>query len=361
MIASVVWVGHGWGVVVVRRIMVRSLVGWIWAAGALVVMAWPVQAGPTLDAVRARGVLNCGVTSGLAGFSAPDDKGVWAGIDVDFCKAVAAAIFGADAKVKYAPLSSKERFTALQSGEVDVLARNTTWTMSRDTTQGLTFSVINYFDGQGFMVKTASGVTAAKQLAGATVCVQSGTTSELNLADYFRTHNLPYKVVVFDKDAESLAAYEAGRCDAFTTDASSLYSDKLRMGGGPDAHRVLPEIISKEPLGPAVRQGDEQWINIVKWTHFAMVGAEELGINKGNVRTLATSANPEVRRLIGEEGDFGTGIGLSRDWAVRIIEAVGNYGEVFERNLGSGSRMGIARGLNRLWTEGGLQYAPPIR
>ncbi len=340
--------------------MVRTLLGWIWAVVALVAASGPVQAAPTLEAVRARGVLNCGVTSGLAGFSAPDDKGVWAGIDVDFCKAVAAAIFGADAKVKYAPLSSKERFTALQSGEVDVLARNTTWTMSRDTTQGLTFSVINYFDGQGFMVKKASGVTSAKQLGGATVCVQSGTTSELNLADYFRTNNLPYKVVVFDKNAESLSAYDAGRCDAFTTDASSLYSERLKLGAV-EGHVVLPEIISKEPLGPVVRQGDEQWINIIRWTHFAMVGAEELGISRGNVRTLGNSANPEVRRLIGEEGDFGKGIGLSRDWAVRIIEAVGNYGESFERNLGSGSRLAITRGQNRLWTEGGLQYAPPIR
>ncbi len=340
--------------------MMQILMGWIWAVVLIVAMAVPANAGPTLDAVKARGVLNCGVTSGLAGFSAPDDKGVWTGIDVDFCKAMAAAIFGGDGKVKYAPLSSKERFTALQSGEVDVLAHNTTWTMSRDTTQGLTFSVINYFDGQGFMVKKASGVTSAKQLGGATVCVQSGTTSELNLADYFRTNNLPYKVVVFDKNAESLSAYDAGRCDAFTTDASSLYSERLKLGAV-EGHVVLPEIISKEPLGPVVRQGDEQWINIVRWTHFAMVGAEELGINKANVRTLGNSANPEVRRLIGEEGDFGKGIGLSRDWAVRIIEAVGNYGESFERNLGKGSRLAIARGQNRLWTEGGLQYAPPIR
>ncbi|MEQ1697938.1 MAG: amino acid ABC transporter substrate-binding protein [Hyphomicrobiaceae bacterium] len=340
--------------------MVRTLVGWIVAVVSLVATAQPLLAGPTLDAVRARGVLNCGVTSGLAGFSAPDDKGAWTGIDVDFCKAVAAAIFGADAKVKYAPLSAKERFTALQSGEVDVLSRNTTWTMSRDTTQGLTFSVINYFDGQGFMVKKASGVTSAKQLGGATVCVQSGTTSELNLADFFRTNNLPYKVVVFDKNAESVSAYEAGRCDAFTTDASGLYSERLKLGAV-EGHVVLPEIISKEPLGPVVRQGDEQWINIVRWTHFAMVGAEELGITKANVRSLGNSANPEVRRLIGAEGDFGKGIGLSRDWAVQIIEAVGNYGECFERNLGTGSRLAIARGQNRLWTEGGLQYAPPIR
>lgn len=338
----------------------RTLVSWIWVMVIAVTTASPVWAGPTLDAVKARGVLNCGVTLGLAGFSAPDDKGNWTGIDVDFCKGMAAAIFGADAKVKFVPLTSKERFTALQSGEIDVLARNTTWTMSRDTTQGLAFSVINYFDGQGFMVKTASGVTSAKQLGGATVCVQSGTTSELNLADFFRTQGLPYKVVVFDKNDETLSAYNAGRCDAFTTDASSLYSERLKLGAA-DAHRVLPEIISKEPLGPAVRQGDEQWLNVVKWTHFAMVGAEELGINRGNVRGQVNSANPEIRRLTGVEGDFGKGLGLSRDWAVRIIEAVGNYGESFERNLGSGSRLAIARGQNRLWTEGGLQYAPPVR
>ena len=338
--------------------MVRTLIGLMWAM--MLVAASGAHAGPTLDAVKARGVLNCGVTLGLAGFSAPDDKGNWTGIDVDFCRGMAAAIFGAKAKVKFVPLTSKERFTALQSGEIDVLARNTTWTMSRDTTQGLAFSVVNYFDGQGFMVKTASGVTSAKQLGGATVCVQSGTTSELNLADFFRTNNLPYKVVVFDKNDETLSAYNAGRCDAFTTDASSLYSERLKLGAV-EAHRVLPEIISKEPLGPAVRQGDEQWLNIVKWTHFAMVGAEELAINQGNVRGLANSANPEVRRLIGVEGDFGKGIGLPRDWAVQIIEAVGNYGESFERNLGRGSRLAIERGQNRLWTEGGLHYAPPVR
>lgn len=323
-------------------------------------MAQPARAGPTLDGVRARGVLNCGVSSGIAGFSAPDDKGEWAGLDVDFCRGLAAAIFGAGGRVKFVPLTSKERFTALQSSEVDVLARNTTWTMGRDTTQGLTFSGVNYYDGQGFMVKRASGVRSAKELAGATVCVQSGTTSELNLADYFRTNQIAYKVVVFDKADESRSAYNQGRCDAFTTDASGLYSERLKLGAV-DQHVVLPEIISKEPLGPVVRQGDEQWINIVRWTHFAMVGAEELGITKANVASQADSANPEIRRLVGVEGDFGRGIGLSRDWAVQIIATVGNYGEVFERNLGSGSRLAIERGLNRLWTQGGLQYAPPIR
>ena len=325
-----------------------------------VLLATPALAGPTLDKVRARGTLNCGVNLGLAGFSAPDDKGNWTGLDVDFCKAVAAAVFGPAAKIKFVPLAAKERFTALQSGEIDLLSRNTTWTMSRDTTQGLTFSGVTYYDGQGFMVKKASGVTSAKQLKGATVCVQSGTTTELNLADYFRTNGMDYKVVVFEKQDESLSAYNAGRCDAFTTDASGLYSERLKLGAI-DQHVVLPEIISKEPLGPAVRQGDEQWINIVRWTHFAMVGAEELGITQANVASLENSANPEVRRFIGAEGDFGKGIGLSKDWAARIVGAVGNYGESFERNLGSGSRIAIARGLNRLWTQGGLQYAPPIR
>jgi general L-amino acid transport system substrate-binding protein len=302
-------------------------------------------AAQTLEAVRTRGVLNCGVNIALAGFSAPDDKGQWTGLDVDFCKAVAAAIFGDVSKIKYVPLAAKERFTALQSGEIDLLSRNTTWTMSRDTTQGLTFSGVNYYDGQGFMVKVASGVASAKELAGATVCVQSGTTSELNLADYFRTNGLTYKVVVFEKNDESVSAYNAGRCDAFTTDASGLYSERLKLGAV-DQHVVLPEIIS---------------INIVRWTHFAMVGAEDLGITRANISALANSPNPEVRRFLGLEGDFGKGIGLSKDWAARIVNAVGNYGESFDRNLGSGSRLAIARGLNRLWKDGGLQYAPPIR
>jgi general L-amino acid transport system substrate-binding protein len=326
----------------------------------LMLSAGLAQAASTLEAVRARGVLNCGVNLALAGFSAPNDKGAWTGLDVDFCKAVAAAVFGDVSKIKYVPLAAKERFTALQSGEIDLLARNTTWTMGRDTTQGLTFSGINYYDGQGFMVKKALGVRSAKELAGATVCVQSGTTSELNLADYFRTNGLKYQVVVFEKNDESLAAYNAGRCDAFTTDASGLYSERLKLGAV-ETHLVLPEIISKEPLGPVVRQGDEQWSNIVRWTHFAMVGAEDLGITQANVTTMAGSPNPEVRRFLGLEGDFGKGIGLSKDWAAQVITNVGNYGESFERNLGSGSRLAIARGLNRLWKDGGLHYAPPIR
>jgi general L-amino acid transport system substrate-binding protein len=323
-------------------------------------LASPAFAVPTLETVKARGVLHCGVNLGLAGFSAPDDKGSWTGLDVDFCKAVGAAIFGKTAKIKYVPLAAKERFTALQSGEIDLLSRNTTWTMSRDTTQGLTFSGVDYYDGQGFMVKKSSGVTSAKDLKGATVCVQSGTTSELNLADYFRTNAIDYKVVVFEKQDESLAAYNAGRCDAFTTDASGLFAERLKLGAV-DQHVVLPEIISKEPLGPVVRQGDEQWINIVRWTLFAWVGAEELGLTAENATGFANSANPEIRRFIGVEGDFGKGLGLPRDWALQIVLTVGNYGESFERNLGSGSRLAIPRGLNRLWTQGGLHYAPPIR
>ena len=327
---------------------------------SMVATAVPALAGPTLDAVKARGVLNCGVTVGLAGFSAPDDRGEWTGLDVDFCNAVAAAIFGPSGKVKFVPLTAKERFTALQSGEIDVLARNTTWTMGRDTTQGLVFAGINYYDGQAFMAKRASGVASAKDLKGATVCVQSGTTSELNLADYFRTSGLDYKVVVFEKNDESLSAYNAGRCDAYTTDASSLYAERLKLAAI-DQHVVLPEIISKEPLGPLVRQGDEQWFAIVKWVLFAMVGAEELGITQANATGLANSANPEVRRFVGVEGDFGKGIGLPRDWSLQIVLKVGNYGESFERNLGAGTRLAIARRLNRLWKDGGLHYAPPIR
>jgi general L-amino acid transport system substrate-binding protein len=325
-----------------------------------VTIASPAQAGKTLDEVRARGAVRCGVNLGLAGFSAPDDKGSWTGLDVDFCKAVSAAVFGTPDKVKYVPLTATVRFAALQSGEVDLVARNTTWTLSRDTTQGLTFSVINYFDGQGFLVKAAAKVTSAKALGGATVCVQTGTTTELNLADYFRTQDLDYKVVVFESNDESLQAYDAGRCDAYTTDQSSLYAVRLKLAQ-PQSHAVLPEVISKEPLGPLVRQGDEQWMGIVRWTHFAMLGGEELGLTQANIEVQANSANPEIRRFVGVEGNPGKGLDLSRDWAKNIIRAVGNYGESFERNLGSGSRLKIDRGLNRLWRDGGLHYAPPIR
>jgi general L-amino acid transport system substrate-binding protein len=313
-----------------------------------------------LDTVKQRGMLNCGVTVGLAGFGQPDDKGNWTGLDIDYCRAVAAAVLGDDKKVKYIPTTAKERFTALQSGEIDMLARNTTWTMSRDSSLGLSFTGVNYYDGQGFMVKKSLGVKSAKELNGATVCVQTGTTTELNLADYFKTNNLSYKPVVFEKPDETLQAYLAGRCDVLTTDQSGLYSNRIQQAN-PEDHLVLPEIISKEPLGPAVRQGDSQWFTIVKWVHFALLNAEELGVTQANVDSMAASTNPEIKRLLGKEGDFGKGIGLDNDWAAKLIKAVGNYGEVFDRNVGAGSRLNIDRGLNKLWNKGGLQYAPPIR
>jgi len=320
----------------------------------------PAAAQQTLDTVKKRGTLVCGVNVGLAGFSAPDDKGNWTGLDVDFCKAVAAAALGDAGKVRYVPTTAKERFTALQSGEIDLLSRNTTWSMSRDTTLGLEFGPVSYYDGQGFLVKKALAVKSAKELNGATICVQTGTTTELNLADFFRANKLQYKSVVFEKADEAVNAYNSGRCDAYTTDASGLYSERLKLAK-PDDHLVLPEIISKEPLGPAVKQGDFPWFNLVKWTHYAMVTAEELGVTQKNVDEMLASTNPDIKRLLGKEGEFGKGIGLDNDWAVRIIKAVGNYGEAFDRNVGAGSRLNIGRGLNAQWNKGGLQYAPPIR
>jgi general L-amino acid transport system substrate-binding protein len=326
-------------------------------------LAWPgaaVAQSKTLETVKSRGVLHCGVNTGIAGFSAPDDKGAWQGIDVDYCRAVAAVVFKDASKVKYVPLTAKERFTALQSGEIDLLSRNTTWTMSRDTSAGLNFAGVIYYDGQGLMVKKELGVASAKELGGATVCVQTGTTTELNLADFFRTNKLDYNPVVFEKLDETLAAYNANRCDVFTSDVSQLYAERLKLGN-PAEHVILPEVISKEPLGPAVRQGDVGWANLARWTLNALVNAEELGVSSKNVDEMLKSTNPEIRRLLGKEGDYGKGIGVDNDWAYRAIKQVGNYGEIFERNVGSGSRLNIARGLNRLWKDGGLQYAPPIR
>ena len=317
----------------------------------------------TLDEVKAKGFVQCGVNgTGLAGFGAPDDQGNWKGLDVDYCRAVAAAVFGDPSKVKYTGLSAKERFTALQSKEIDLLARNSTATMSRDTQLSITFTGVNYYDGQGFMVKKSLGVSSAKELNGASVCVQSGTTTELNLADYFKANGLTFNAVVFEKQEEADAAYDAGRCDAYTTDASGLYSIRLKMTN-PDDSLVLPEIISKEPLGPAVRQGDDQWESIVRWTGYALIIAEEFGVTQANVDEMKSSANPEVQRLLGVGAgvDFGTPIGLSKDWAINVIKGVGNYGEIFDRNVGAGSPLKIARGLNALWSKGGLQYAPPIR
>ncbi len=314
----------------------------------------------TLDTVKTKGFLQCGSNTALAGFGLPDAQGNWVGIDVEYCRAIAAAIFSDPTKVKFTPLQAKDRFTALQSGEIDVLVRNTTWTISRDTTLGAFFGPVNFYDGQGFIVKKSLNVKSALELAGATVCVQQGTTTELNLTDYFRANKISYKPVVFAGEDETVKAYDSGRCDALTNDASGLYSQRLKMSK-PDDNMVLPEIISKEPLGAATRQGDDQWYNIVRWTHYAMVTAEELGITKANVDEMLKSTNPEAKRLLGTEGKFGEGLGLKNDWAYQIIKSVGNYGESFERNVGSGSQLKIARGLNGLWSKGGLQYAPPIR
>src|SRR5436190_11006550 len=317
-------------------------------------------AAATLDDVKKRGMLNCGANGQLPGFGLPDSQGNWTGLDVDLCRAVAAAIFNDANKVKFVALTAKDRFTALQSGDVDVLVRNTTWTLSRDTQLGLNGTAVNYYDGQGFMVRKALKVNSALELNDAAVCVQQGTTTELNLADYFRANKMKLKTVTFASADETIKAYDAGRCDAFTTDASGLYSERLRLAKSDD-HIVLPEIISKEPLGPSVRHGDDQWFDIVKWTHYAMLTAEELGVTKANVDEQMKSANPDVKRLLGTEGNYGEQLGLTKDWAYRIVKHVGNYGEVFEKNVGQGSPLKIARGINALWTKGGLQYAPPVR
>ena len=314
----------------------------------------------SLDDVKAKGFVQCGVSQGLPGFSNPDDKGNWTGIDVDYCRALAAAVFGSGDAVKFTPLSAKERFTALQTGEVDILSRNTTWTMGRDTSLGLNFAGVTYYDGQGFMVRKSLGVTSALELEGASVCTNTGTTTELNVADYFRANNMNYEIVAFEKADEVVGAYDAGRCDVYTTDASGLYAQRLKLTN-PDDHVVLPEIISKEPLGPVVRQGDDQWFNIAKWVYFALINAEELGVTKANVGDMMGSDNPSIKRLLGTEGGFGEAIGLGNDWAANAIKAVGNYGEMFDANVGPDTPLGIARGQNALWSKGGLQYAPPIR
>ena len=312
----------------------------------------------TLKKVKDRGSLICGVSQGLPGFSNPDDKGAWTGLDVEFCRAIAAAVFNDPAKVKFTPLSSKDRFEPLKTGEIDVLSRNTTWTMSRDAL--FNFAGVNYYDGQGFIVRKALKVNSALELNGASVCVQTGTTTELNVGDYFRSNSMRYEVIAFATADETIKAYEAGRCDTFTTDVSQLYSEKLKFANAND-HVILPEIISKEPLGPLVRHGDDQWLDVVRWVHYAMLNAEELGVTSKNIDEALKSNMPEIKRLVGTEGNFGEQLGLTKDWAVRIIKHVGNYGESFDRNVGTGSRLGISRGVNRLWTKGGIQYAPPIR
>ena len=333
--------------------------------GATVAMSAATASAATLDEVKAKGFIQCGVNTGLPGFAMPDDAGEWTGFDVDYCRAIAAAIFNDPNAVKFTPLSAKERFTALQSGEIDVLARNTTGTMERDTSLGLRFVATNYYDGQGFIVRREltegeNAVKGAEDLADAAICVQTGTTTELNMADFFRTRGINYNPVVFEQLTETNQAYDSGRCDALTTDASGLYATRLQFAN-PDDHVVLPTIISKEPLGPMVRQGDDGWFNVVRWAHNALLNAEELGVTQANVEEMKNSENPEIRRLLGTEGTFGEGVGLSNDWAANIIKAVGNYGEVFERNIGKDTPLEIERGQNALWTEGGLQYGLPIR
>jgi general L-amino acid transport system substrate-binding protein len=343
---------------VIEEVVMRSHFAWL--AGAAFAVAGALSANAaTLDQVKTRGQLICGANPGLAGFGLPDDQGMYKGLDVDECKAIAAAIFNDPNKVKYLPINAKDRPTILASGEIDVLIRNTTWTLSRQT-GGMFFTGINFYDGQGFMVRKKLDVASALKLDGASVCVQQGTTTELNLADYFRANNMKLEAVVFATDEEATKAYDSGRCDAYTTDASGLYSERLKMSN-PDDHIVLPEIISKEPLGPSVRKDDVQWFQIVQWTHYALITAEELGVTQANVDEKLKSDNPAIRRLLGVEGSYGEGLGLTNDWAYRIIKHVGNYGEIFERNVGQGSPIKISRGLNALWNKGGLQYAPPIR
>ncbi len=319
-----------------------------------------LAAASTLEEVQKRGELECGVSTGLPGFSATDEKGNWKGLDVDGCKAIAAAVLGDATKIKYIPLNAKERFTALQSGEIDVLVRGTTWTLTRDTSLGLNFAGVNYYDGQGFMVSKKLGVKSAKELDGAAICIQAGTTTELNLADYFTQNKMKYQPVVFDSHDQTIKGFEAGRCDVLTSDQSQLYGLRTHLPN-PDDAILLPEIISKEPLGPVVRQGDDGWFNIVRWSFFAMVNAEDMGVTSKNIDEMKKSDNPGIRRLLGLEGIKGKSLGLADDWAYQIIKQVGNYGEIFERNVGMDSPLKIKRGLNALWSKGGIQYAPPIR
>ncbi len=322
-------------------------------------LAAPAKAD-TLDIVKQRGMVTCGVSQGVAGFSAPDDTGKWSGFDIDFCRAVAAAALGDADKVSYVPLSTNERFTALQSGTVDLLSRQTTWTLSRDAGLGIRFVGTAYYDGQGFMVRKELDIDSALKLSGATVCTEQGTTTEQNVADYFSANKLKYEPVVIDSADAIVKAFDTGRCDVYTTDASALYAQRLKLAD-PAAYVVLPEIISKEPLGPAVRQGDEKWFSIVRWALFALVEAEELGITQANAEAGLTSANPAIRRFLGAEGDSGQQLGLDPRWSYNIVSKVGNYGEIFERNLGQSSELKIDRGINALWNAGGLMYAPPVR
>jgi len=327
---------------------------------AIAVCGITANAG-TLENVKSAGVLKCGVSTGLPGFAEVGADKQWKGLDVDVCKSVAAAVLGDASKVKIVPLTAKERFTALQSGEIDLLSRNTTWTQSRDTSLGVNFAGVNYYDGQGFLVSTKLGVNSAKQLDGASVCITAGTTTELNLADYFSANNMTYKPITYDTAAQVRKGFEAGRCDLITSDASQLYAIRTQLAD-PKAYKVLPEIISKEPLGPLVRQGDDVWFNIVKWSLNALKTAEEFGVTSANVDNMATNTKvPEVKRLLGSDGTLGKNLNLDSKWAYRIIKSVGNYGESFERNVGMSSPLKISRGQNALWKDGGLQYSPPFR
>jgi general L-amino acid transport system substrate-binding protein len=340
--------------------MARTMKIALFALTGSILLSSVTFAQDTLQRVKDRNHILCGTSTGIAGFSQADSQGNWQGLDVDVCRALAAAIFDDSAKVRFIPLSSKDRLTALQSGEIDVLPRTTTWTLSRDAGQGLNFTAVNYYDGQGFQVRKSTNIKSVKELDGASICTVQGTTNELNLADYFRTNGLKYEVVTFQGIDDTVKAYEGGRCDALSTDMSQLVSYRLKMAQ-PDEHMLLPEVISKEPLGPYVRQGDDRWFDVVRWTVFALLNAEELGVTQANLDAMLKSDNPEVRRLLGVEGRFGEGLGLTTDWVTRIVKHVGNYGESFERNLGSKSKIGLPRGVNNLWSKGGIQFAPPIR
>jgi general L-amino acid transport system substrate-binding protein len=329
----------------------------VWLTASLATSALQAQ---TLKAVQDRGILNCGVSQGLIGFSIADDKGVWSGFDVDFCRAVAAAIFNDPNKVHFTPLSASERFDALHNKQIDLLSRNSTWTISRETELGLVFAGVTYYDGQAFLVPKSRNLQSALDLDGSKICVQSGTTTEPNFIDYFETNHMKYEIVRGATAAETLAAYQAGQCNVLTSDASGLYALRLQLPRPAD-HRILPDVISKEPLGPAVRQDDMQWFNIVKWVNFAMIDAEELGVGSETLDEAQKSQKPDVKRLLGHDGQFGKQLGLTNDWAANVLRAVGNYGDVFERNAGLHSKLGIPRGLNELWTNGGILYAPPIR
>lgn len=334
-----------------------------WAIATLAVVALAITAtasATTLQDVHRRGYVECGVSTGLPGFSAPDENGNWSGLDVAFCRAVAAAVLGDAQAVHFTPLSAKQRFVALQSGSIDVLARNSTWTLTRDVQLGLDFVGIDFYDGQGFMVRKDLGIRHLEQLSGATICVIAGSTTELNLADYFRTHDLEYTPLTLNDSAQTIAAYSAGRCDVLTSDSSHLAALRSKLDQ-PSESIILPELISKEPLGPVVAQGDQQWSDIVQWTLFAWIRAEELGVNSDNVDAMLKSDNPKIRRLLGVSGDMGEKLGIANDWAYQIIKQVGNYGEVFRRTVGADSPLNLPRGVNALWTEGGLLYAMPIR